>query len=79
MTPEVTRTESDGIDYGWVMQVTFITSIVVGVPTVTLFSAFATLETWPERARFAVGIGAIVWFVIAVGVYFYARQKADED
>lgn len=79
MTPEVTRTESEGIDYGWVMQVTFITSIVVGVPAVTLLSTFATLETWPERAQFAAGIGAVIWFIVAVSVYFYARRKQTED
>lgn len=79
MTPEVTRTESEGIDYGWVMQVTFITSIVAGVPTVALLSTFVTLETWPERAQFAAGIGAVLWFVIAVSVFFYARRKQRED
>lgn len=74
MTPEVTRTDPEGIDYGWVMQVTFILSIVVGTPVVVLLSIPATLPTWADRAQFAVGIGAMVWFVVGVSVYLYARR-----
>nr|WP_267164146.1 preprotein translocase subunit SecE [Halovenus salina] len=61
------------------MQVTFITSIVAGAPIVALLSTFVTLETWPERAQFAAGTGAVLWFVIAVSVFFYARRKQRED
>ncbi len=75
MTPEVTRTDPEGIDYGWVMQVTFITSIVVGAPLVAVLSIPATLPTWTDRAQFAVGIGSMVWFVVAIAVYTYARRK----
>ena len=74
MTPEVTRTSPEGIDYGWIMQVTFITSIVVGAPLVALLSVPMALETWGERIRFAVGIGSMVWFVVAITVFLYARR-----
>lgn len=75
MTPEVTRTDPEGIDYGWIMQVTFITSIVVGAPLVAVLSTGVELQTWPERARFAVGVGSVVWFVIAGSLYLYARRN----
>lgn len=75
MTPEVTRTDPEGIDYGWIMQVTFVTSIVVGAPVVALLSIPVSLDTWPERARFALGVGSVVWIVVAIGVFLYARRK----
>ena len=74
VTPEVTRTESEGVDYGWVMQVTFVLTIVVGTPVVVLLSVPATLPTWTDRAQFAVGIGSMVWFVVAILVFLYARR-----
>lgn len=74
MTPEVTRTDPDGIDYGWIMQVTFITTVVVGAPLVALLSVPVTLESWGERAQFAAGVGSMVWFVVAILVYLYARR-----
>lgn len=79
VTPEVTRTESEGIDFGWVMQVTFITSIFVGTPVVAILAIPATLPTWAERAQFAVGIGAAVWFVVGLSVYTYARRNHRQD
>lgn len=74
VTPEVTRTDPEGIDYGWVMQVTFVVTIVVGAPVVALLSIPATLPTWTDRAQFAVGIGALIWFVVSILVYLYARR-----
>jgi hypothetical protein len=75
---EVTRTDPEGVDYGWVMQVTFITSIIVGVPTVAVLSVPVTLPTWAERAQFAVSVGAAVWFVVGCLVYLYASRKRGE-
>ena len=75
MTPEVTRTDPEGIDYGWVMQLTFVLTIVVGAPVVALLATFATLPTWFDRAEFAVRVGAVVWLVTGVSVYLYARRK----
>nr|WP_267637523.1 DUF5822 domain-containing protein [Halovenus rubra] len=59
------------------MQVTFITSIIAGAPLVTLLSVGADLQTWPERARFALGVGSVIWFAIASGLYIYARRKQE--
>jgi membrane protein YdbS with pleckstrin-like domain len=74
VTPEVRTTDPDGIDYGWVMQVTFITTIFVGTPIVTVLSVFADLPTWPDRAMFAVRVGAAFWLVTLISVYVYARR-----
>ncbi|MCO8245207.1 DUF5822 domain-containing protein [Haladaptatus sp. AB643] len=74
--PEPVETyEPDGIDYGWVMQMTFVTTITIGAPLVALL-AFVTgvsLPTWSSRASFAIRVGAIVWFVTAIAVFLYAR------
>jgi hypothetical protein len=75
MPERVERTDPEGIDYGWVMQTTFVLTIVVGAPLVAVASLGTELPTWPERARFALGLGAPVWFVTAVGVYLYARRN----
>ena len=74
MPTRVETTEPDGVDYGWVMQTTFVLTIVVGAPLVTGLSTFATLPTWGARAEFAVRVGAVVWFLTAVAVYLYARS-----
>lgn len=75
MTPEVRRTDPDGIDYGWIMQVTFLLTIIVGVPIVAVLSTFVSLPTWPDRALFAIQVGAPVWFLTAMGVYLYVRWR----
>lgn len=79
MTPEVTRTDPDGIDYGWVMQVTFVLTIIVGAPVVAVASLFASVPTWGDRAVFAVRVGAVIWLGTAVAVFGYARQYRTED
>lgn len=74
--PTVTETDPDGIDYGWVMQITFVATIVVGAPIVAFASVFADgLSTWPARAAFAVRVGAVVWLVTVLGTYSYARWR----
>jgi hypothetical protein len=72
----VERTDPDGVDFGWVMQVTFVTTIVAGAPLVAILSTTTTLSTWGARAAFAVRVGALVWFVTAVLAYAYARRRA---
>jgi len=80
VTPDVRRTDPEGIDYGWVMQTTFVLTIVVGVPVVAVLSVVADLPTWSDRAVFAVRVGAPVWLFTAVSVYAYARhQREDEE
>nr|WP_254545074.1 DUF5822 domain-containing protein [Halomarina sp. BND7] len=76
MSPHVERTDPEGIDYGWVMQTTFVATIVVGAPVVAALSLFGPpLETWGQRAEFAVRVGALVWVCTAAGVYLYARRN----
>lgn len=83
--PEVVEeTDPDGVDYGWVMQTTFVLTIVVGAPAVAAVAAItgAALPTWESQALFAVRVGAVVWFLTAVGVFGYARRTtaaADGD
>jgi len=66
------RTDPDGVDRTWVMQVTFVVTLAAGVPLVTALSALAELPTWTDRALFAVRVGAVVWLVTAAVVYAYA-------
>lgn len=74
--PETTTVEEGEVDYGWVLQVTFITTILGGAPVVAALSTLVSLPTWAARANFAVRVGAVIWFVTAVGVYLYARRNA---
>lgn len=67
---------ADEVDYGWVMQVTFVVTIVVGAPVVALLSTGTTLPTWDDRVDFAVRVGAVVWLVTATATYLYARRRA---
>ena len=75
----VERAEFEGIDYGWVMQTTFVLTIVVGAPVVAVLSAFVTLDSWGARAAFAVRVGAPIWFTTAVAVALYARRTDAGD
>ena len=75
----VERAEYEGIDYGWVMQTTFVVTILVGAPIVAALSAFVTLDSWPARAAFAVRVGAPIWFATAVDVAVYARRTDAGD
>lgn len=71
----VERTDPDGVDYAWVMQTTFVVTILVGAPLVALASLFVTLPTWNDRVDFAIRVGALLWFATAVGVFGYARRR----
>ncbi len=74
MTPRRERTDPEGVDYGWVMQVTFVVTVVAGAPVVAVLSLTRTLPTWAERVSFAVRVGAFVWFLTAVAAYLYASR-----
>ncbi|MGM0592150.1 MAG: DUF5822 domain-containing protein [Halobacteriota archaeon] len=78
MPQPVERTNPDGIDFGWVMQVTFVTTIVVGAPLVAALSTTVTLPTWESRVSFAIRVGAVIWILTAVAVYLYARRVDGE-
>ncbi|CCQ36155.1 uncharacterized protein Nmlp_1970 [Natronomonas moolapensis 8.8.11] len=75
----VETTDPEGIDYGWVMQTTFVLTIVVGAPAVALSSLPFELATWGQRANFAVRAGAVAWLCIAVLVYLYAWRRASAE
>ncbi|MFP8888449.1 DUF5822 domain-containing protein [Natrialbaceae archaeon A-CW2] len=78
--PERVETSSpEGVDYGWVMQVTFVLTILVGAPLVTLASIPVDLPTWGARAEFAVRLGAPIWIVIALSVLAYAKRAQAND
>lgn len=74
MPTRVETTNPDGVDYGWVMQTTFVVTIAVGAPVVTALSTLVTLTTWAARAEFAIRVGSVVWFLTAVAVFLYARS-----
>jgi len=73
----VERTDPDGVDFGWVMQTTFVLTIVVGAPVVAALSIPVSLPTWGARLSFAVRVGALVWIVVALSVYAYAKRNAE--
>ncbi|MEF8854903.1 MAG: DUF5822 domain-containing protein [Haloarculaceae archaeon] len=77
--PHRVETDPEGVDFGWVMQVTFVATIVLGAPVVALLSLGASLPTWSDRLLFAVRVGALVWLVTAVGTYTYARFYRTPD
>lgn len=79
MPRRVERTDPDGVDYGWVMQTTFVLTVVLGAPLVAGLSAVFDLPTWGARAAFAVRVGAAVWICTAVAVFFYARRTGAGD
>ena len=80
MPERVERHDPDGVDYGWVMQTTFVTTILVGAPVVALLSLVAPpQDTWAARAEFALRVGAVVWLVTSVAVYLYAARVAESD
>ncbi|GAA0531296.1 DUF5822 domain-containing protein [Halorubrum ejinorense] len=75
----VEQAEYEGVDYAWVMQTTFVVTILVGAPVVALLSTAVALESWGARAAFAVRVGAPIWFVTAVAVALYARRNDAGD
>ncbi|PSQ57130.1 hypothetical protein BRD22_02950 [Halobacteriales archaeon SW_8_68_21] len=75
----VERAEYEGVDYAWVMQTTFVVTILVGAPAAALLSTLVALESWGARAAFAVRVGAPIWFVTAVAVALYAKRTEASD
>jgi hypothetical protein len=79
MPEHVGTTDPDGVDFGWVMQTTFVLTIIVGAPVVTLLSTQATLPDWGSRLSFAVRVGAVVWILTGTAVYLYAHRQEQAD
>jgi hypothetical protein len=71
----VGQTDPEGVDYGRVMQITFVVTIALGAPLVALLSSTVELPTWGARAGFAIRVGAVVWFVTALAVYGIERRQ----
>ncbi|MFC7202106.1 DUF5822 domain-containing protein [Haloferax namakaokahaiae] len=61
------------------MQMTFVTTILVGSPIVALLSLNAGLQTWGARAEFAIRVGAVIWFITAVALFIYAKRTNAGD
>ncbi|ADQ66750.1 peptidoglycan-binding protein [Halogeometricum borinquense] len=77
--PRVERTNPDGVDYGWVMQTTFVVTILVGSPTVAALSIAYELPTWAARASFAIRVGAVIWILTAISAFIYAKRTDAGD
>jgi len=75
----VETTDPDGVDFGWVMQMTFVITILVGAPIVAGLSILVELPTWGSRVGFAIRVGAPIWFLTAIGAFLYAKYKLDDE
>lgn len=64
---------ADGVDFGWVMEVTFVLTVVIGTPIIAIGSIWFEIDTWTGRIVFATTVAAAVWFATAIGVYTYDR------
>ena len=73
----VETTDPEGVDYAWVMQTTFVLTIAVGAPLVATLSLGTSLDSWDEYLSFAVRVGAVVWVLVALSVFVYARRLAN--
>lgn len=78
MPARVEETDPDGVDYGRVMQLTFVVTILLGAPLVAVLSIPADLPTWTQRATFAIRVGAVVWVLTAIGVFLVERRSVRE-
>jgi len=74
----VAKTNPEGVDFGWVMQVTFVVTILVGAPLVALLSTTVELSTWGARANFAIRAGAPIWLTTNIAAFLYAKYKREE-
>ncbi|EJN59006.1 DUF5822 domain-containing protein [Halogranum rubrum] len=75
----VERSNPEGVDYGWVMQMTFVTTILVGAPVVAALSTQVVLPTWESRVEFAIRVGAVVWIITAISLFVYAKRTNAGD
>ena len=79
MPTHVETTDPDGIDYGWVMQTTFVLTIIVGAPVVALLSIPVELTSWGQRLNFAIRVGAVVWLCLGISVFLYAKRRVEHE
>ncbi|SHH35552.1 DUF5822 domain-containing protein [Halobaculum gomorrense] len=78
MPERVETTDPEGVDYGWVMQMTFVLTVTAGSALVASLSVFVTLPTWGARAGFAVRVGAVIWILTALAAYYYEKNVRAE-
>jgi len=65
----------DGVDTEHVMNLTFVLTLLVGVPTVVVLSLVVPLDGWGEILGFVVRVGAGIWFLTAVALYVRERLR----
>jgi hypothetical protein len=65
-----------GVDTEYVMNLTFVLTLVVGVPLVVVLSLFVELDGWGEIGTFVVQVGAAIWFLTAIAIYARERFRA---
>lgn len=73
MPTKIEHYAPEGIDYGWILQITFILTILFGAPLIAVIGIYVDLPTWTDRVEFAVRVGAVIWFVVALGVFAFAK------
>lgn len=61
------------------MQMTFVTTILVGAPVVAALSTQVVLPTWESRVEFAIRVGAVVWIITAISLFVYAKRTNAGD
>lgn len=64
---------SPPVDYGYVLEVTFVLTVLVGAPVIALASLFVELDSWTARVVFATTLAGALWFVFAVVIYASVR------
>lgn len=75
----VEQTTPEGVDYGWVMQTTFVLTILVGAPLIAVLAVSRPLPTWEARAVFAIRVGSLVWILVGLTVFLYAYRRATTE
>lgn len=66
---------ASGVDTEHVMNLTFVLTLLFGVPVVVILSLFVPLEGWDEIVMFVVQVGAAIWFLTAVTLYVRERIR----
>ncbi|NUE03224.1 DUF5822 domain-containing protein [Haloferacaceae archaeon YAN] len=75
----IERTDPEGVDFGWVMQMTFVLTILIGAPIVAILSAFTVLPGWGARASFAIQVGAPIWLCTSIALFLYEKRRVGNE
>ena len=71
-----TEESVEGVDTEHVMNLTFVLTLLLGVPMVVVLSLFVPLDGWNEIISFVVRVGAGIWFLTAVALYVRERRRS---